>query len=290
MNNLLRFIDLARRELRADDARVEIGGREPDPADLTHVAASLGDEQRIVATWDAPIDDERRAHAKAKLEALVRSFSPQVSKDDLPSLRAVAASASELDEALGLLARRARAEESFVIDHASPELWGSSEVPRDHLTVDDAIALSRTAAGLAALGESLADLALLDDAAVRARLEARGIDRLAVHTHLRSVAWARALGPRASESLRLRAARAIAHARAMEHGAPPPEDLWLIVRPFANIYRLVLLFDGPPSALHVEAALLKMLPHIERLVLSLPPRDPVTRGAKVTPLRRLRSV
>ena len=88
----------------------------------------------------------------------------------------------------------------------------------------------------------------------------------------------------------MRAARAIAATRAMEHGAPPPEDLWMLVRPFANIYRLVLLFDGPPSALHVEAALLKMLPHIERLVLGLPPRDPVSRGAKVTPLRRLRPV
>ena len=292
MNNLLRFLDLVRRELRADDTRVEIGGREPDPADPSCVAAPIAEDQRVMVTWEMPLAVDERAHARERLLALIESFAPSVPKDETPALRLVSSTstAMALDESLGLLARRARAEEAVVLDHASPELWGSSEVPRDALTVDDAIALSRTSAGLAALGESLSDLVALDDNAVRARLEARGVDRLAEHTHARAVSWARSLGARSSESIRLREARAIAAARTMEHGAPPPEDLWMMVRPFANIYRLVLLFDAQPSALHVEAALLKMLPHIERLVLSLPPRDPETRGAKVTPLRRLRPV
>ncbi len=293
MQNLLRFIDLVRRELNADDARVEIGGREPDTEDPSHIIVALADGQRLVVTWDEAPAPDLRARAKEKLDALIESFSPTVSRDSVvPSLKLVSTTAAgnALDEALGLLARRSRAEEAIVVDHASPEVWGSSEVPRDGLTVDDAVVLSRTAAGLAAINESLSDLVALDDNAVRERLKARGVDGLVEHTHARSIAWARAMGPRASESIRLRAARAIAATRAMEHGAPPPEDLWMLVRPFANIYRLVLLFDGPPSALHVEAALLKMLPHIERLVLGLPPRDPVTRGAKVTPLRRLRPV
>lgn len=293
MQNLLRFIDLVRRELSADDARVEIGGREPDPDEETHLIVPLADSQRLVVSWDRAPSAEQRAKARERLSALIESFSPSVSRDAVtPSLRLVTSTAATnaLDEALGLLARRSRAEEAMVVDHASPEVWGSSEVPRDAMTVDDAVMLSRTAAGLASIGESLSDMVALDDNAVRDRLKARGVESLAEHTHARSIAWARAMGPRASESIRLRAARAIAATRAMEHGAPPPEDLWMLVRPFANIYRLVLLFDGPPSALHVEAALLKMLPHIERLVLGLPPRDPVTRGAKVTPLRRLRPV
>ncbi|MFO0562666.1 MAG: hypothetical protein U0269_31905 [Polyangiales bacterium] len=293
MQNLLRFIDLVRRELNADDARVEIGGREPDPEDETHLIVALADSQRLVVSWDRAPSQEQRAKARDRLSALIESFAPSVSRDSVtPSLKLVSATAATnaLDEALGLLARRSRAEEAIVIDHASPEVWGSSEVPRDAMTVDDAVVLSRTAAGLASIGESLSDLVALDDNSVRDRLKARGVESLAEHTHARSIAWARALGSRASESIRLRAARAIAATRAMEHGAPPPEDLWMLVRPFANIYRLVLLFDGPPSALHVEAALLKMLPHIERLVLGLPPRDPVTRGAKVTPMRRLRPV
>jgi hypothetical protein len=290
MQNLLRFLDLVRRELRADDARVELGGRAPDESDLRHVAEAVGEHQRVVASWDAPLDDSARESAQRRLRALCESFSPELSPELLPALRSVSSAPPALDEALGLLARRARAEEAVVVDHASPELWGSSEIPRDALSVDDAVALSRAAASLASLGESLTDLVAIDDSAVRERLRARGVDGLAEHTHARTISWARTLGARASESMRMRVARAIAAARAMEQGAPAPEDLWMMVRPFANIYRLVLLFDGPPSALHVEAALLKMLPLIERLVLSLPPRDPVSRGAKVTPLRRLRPV
>lgn len=293
MQNLLRFLELVQRELGADDARVEIGGRAPETDDPSLVFATLADDQRLVVQWDEAPSPERRAKARERLDALIESFAPSVSRESFaPTLKLVSSTAatSALDESLGLLARRARAEEAIVVDHGSPEVWGSSEVPRDALTVDDAVLLSRTAAGLAAIGESLSDLVALDDTAVRERLQSRGVDGLIEHTHARSIAWARTLGPRASESIRLRAARAIAATRAMEHGAPPPEDLWMLVRPFANIYRLVLLFDGPPSALHVEAALLKMLPHIERLVLGLPPRDPVSRGAKVTPLRRLRPV
>lgn len=293
MQNLLRFLELVRRELDADDARIEIGGREPSPEDQTLLTVPLADSQRLVVSWEQAPSPEHRANARDRLSALIESFAPSVSRDSIalaPHIVSSKVSTSALDEALGLLARRARAEEAIVIDHASPEVWGSSEVPRDAMTVDDAVQLSRTASALASIGESLSDLVALDDDTVRERLKARGVESLAAHTHARSVSWARTLGSRASDSIRLRVARAIAATRAMEHGAPPPEDLWMLVRPFAHIYRLVLLFDGPPSALHVEAALLKMLPHIERLVLSLPPRDPITRGAKVTPLRRLRPV
>ena len=38
------------------------------------------------------------------------------------------------------------------------------------------------------------------------------------------------------------------------------------------------MFDGPFSELHAEAATLKALPMIERLVLALPPIDPGPRG------------
>jgi hypothetical protein len=50
------------------------------------------------------------------------------------------------------------------------------------------------------------------------------------------------------------------------------------------------VFDGPFSELHAEGALIHALPAIERLVTSLPPRDPAAGGAKVAVLRRLRPV
>jgi hypothetical protein len=288
MHNLLRFLELVCRELGATDAHFTLGGLPPEH-DPRAVSAEIAEHQRLLARWSTPLDPDARAAAEHKMRALIESFAPEV-EGAFAGLRPVVGAPSALDEALGLLARRARAEEAAVLDHASPEVWGSSEVPRDGLTVEDAVALSRAAASLAAIGESMTDLVALDDGAVRERLRDRGVEGLAEHTHARAVAWARALGPRASDAMRIRMARAIAATRAQEHGVALPPDLWMLVRPFANIYRLVLLFDGPPSALHVEAALLRMLPLIERLVLSLPPRDPVSRGARVTPLRRLRPV
>ncbi|MDP3278341.1 MAG: hypothetical protein Q8Q09_24345 [Deltaproteobacteria bacterium] len=286
--NLLRFVELARHELGGRDAFIMLGGRAPD--DPHCVSQPLSSWARVVVCFDHALDAPVYERQQERLRLLVESFSPKIQEEELPTLRAVSAAQAPLDEALGLLARRARAEEAVVIDHASPEVWGSSEIPRDGLSVDDASVLSRTAASLASIGESLADLVLLDDASVRDRLRRRSLDTLSEHTHHRSVVWARSLGLRASDAMRLRVARTIAAARAMESGAEAPQDLWIIVRPFANIYRLVLLFDGAPSALHVESALLKMLPLIERLVLALPPRDPMHSGGKVTPLRRLRPV
>ncbi|MDQ3037679.1 MAG: hypothetical protein M3Y87_35125, partial [Myxococcota bacterium] len=86
--------------------------------------------------------------------------------------------------------------------------------------------------------------------------------------------------------------RAIAAVRAAEGEAPPPRPagVHVMVRDFATIYRLVLVFDAAFSELHAEAALIHALPAIERLVTSLPPRDPVSGGAKVAVLRRLRRV
>ena len=47
-----------------------------------------------------------------------------------------------------------------------------------------------------------------------------------------------------------------------------------LVRAFANIYLLVLVFEGAFSELYVESAVIHALPAIEQLVLALPPREP----------------
>jgi len=54
-----------------------------------------------------------------------------------------------------------------------------------------------------------------------------------------------------------------------------------IVRPFATIYLLAVAVDGTLSELSADGAMLHALPAIERLVLSLPPRDPPPRGGRV---------
>ena len=46
------------------------------------------------------------------------------------------------------------------------------------------------------------------------------------------------------------------------------------MRGFANIYLLLVVFEGAFSELYVESAVVHALPGIEHLVLSLPPLDP----------------
>ena len=45
-------------------------------------------------------------------------------------------------------------------------------------------------------------------------------------------------------------------------------------RGFANIYLLVVVFEGAFSELYVESAVVHALPAIEQLLLALPPLDP----------------
>jgi hypothetical protein len=55
----------------------------------------------------------------------------------------------------------------------------------------------------------------------------------------------------------------------------------------ATQYQLVLVFDDTYSPLHAEGNVQRALPHIERLLLSLPPVDPVSGGASGAKVIRL---
>lgn len=291
MQALLRFLEYVRRELGADDVRGEIGGREPGE---DAVWGTMPGGIRVVAVFDAPpadIDDKR-----AKLRQLVESFASLGARDE------VAASAPpqrvgvghDLDEALETLAHRARALAALVIDDSSPVIWGSSLVPHGPEDVEEAIWVARVAKAIEALGLEPAQIVAKEGEALRAALGGAG-DALAL---ARDVERLRDLGARVIDRAHLAAMRAIAKVRASEGSVPTAEieraaraaGEHLIVREFATIYRLVLPFDGPFSELHAEAALIHALPVIERLVTSLPPRDPVSGGAKVAVLRRLRRV
>jgi hypothetical protein len=73
------------------------------------------------------------------------------------------------------------------------------------------------------------------------------------------------------------------------HAAHAEPGFGYVARSFAGIYVLILVFEGPFDEIGVRRATQSALPAIERLVLSLPPRDPSTQGAKVAvAIRRLR--
>jgi hypothetical protein len=103
--------------------------------------------------------------------------------------------------------------------------------------------------------------------------------------------------PRPRDPLSARALAAVRALPEMEtlhkgghlHHTVSGEDFGYIARSFAAIYVLVLAFPGPFDELRAHRAVVLALPHIEGLVLALPPLDPApTRGAVVAlrPRRR----
>ncbi len=293
MDALLRLLDLVRRELGADDTRAEIGGRDPEGDRV--VFARLPSGHRIVVVFDAPPADLELA--RNKLTALLDSFAGVIEppRIEAPLERAPGAYRN-LREELDALVARAQALRAVVIDDRSPVVWGISEGAAD---LDVTVALQIADAATLAQESGLAMTELLD-AAKRDELvgaldrDRRAKLRRALSSLRHDVPSLESLADRDATIL---VARAIAGARRtatathahrdVEHG---PSLGWLS-RSFASIYRLVLVWSGPFSELHADAAMIHALPVIERLVLSLPPRDPVGQGARVLKMgRRLRPV
>lgn len=285
MQPVHRFLSLVARELGAEDARVELGGR-PDPGAIW---APLEGEFRVVALFATPpADPEAKREA---LTALAASFSGLVASVALPQGRDDREPiARTLEDTLDLLVHRARAESAWVIDESSPEIWGSSEPGRAALDVDDALFLSKLADTLTDLGIPLDGPEPIDAALVRARAAEKNVAASDVTSLLRDVERLESFPSGAREPRVLRAMRAMAATR---DGKSTQGSL---ARTFATIYRLVLVFGtNEMSELHAESAIIRALPVIERLVTSLPPRKPTgsggeSAGAKVAVLRRLRSV
>jgi hypothetical protein len=295
---ILRFLDLVKRELGASDARAEIGGRDPEGA--TTVYCSLPGGFRIVAVFDEPPGEPDEL--RARLESLAASFFQTASSvsEDRPRLTQEPA-ARRLDEELEALAARVGAVRAAVIDDTSPVLWGSSESRRGGEDVDTAIETTRVQEQVAALGLDLAELVERDPTEVEDLLAEHNVPpKRSAHLNeaiSRIREQSRRRGARAWQS-HLLMTRAIADVRRKieEHGRPAQNlratlqqaGFGYVVRSFATIYHLIVVFDGPFSELHAEAGVVHALPIIERLVLALPPSDPPAMGGRVLRMPRRR--
>jgi len=283
--SLLRLIELVRRELGADDARLELGGRDPDDPRL--LFRMLPNGFRVVAVFaEAPV---QRELLEEKLRLLLVSFAGIGNEigDSPTSYRPPAQAQHDLDEELAILVERSEATRALVIDDRSPMVWGSSELPRG---VEDIAAMTLaadTADRAEELGLDLAELlGLPEDEALR-RVREKGPERTTGRlshgiSHLRR--QSERVGADAWRA-HLAAARAVRAVRAVgDHGprllARAP-GLHFVSRAFAAIYRLVLVFDGDFSELHAEAAAVRALPTVEKLVLSVPPIEPPPSRGKV---------
>ncbi|NVB39145.1 hypothetical protein G6O69_14975 [Pseudenhygromyxa sp. WMMC2535] len=302
MDDLERFLDLVRRELGSDDARFELGGREPSGDDrvwasVPHSQAQGGAQGwRAVAVFDAAQTEEALAEHAAKLDGLVHSFVGIVDRLAHSGPRGrVSVASQEVDDALGVLAERAKALRAVVIDEDSPVLWGSSEVPRGPEDVEEAMWIGELAESAAQYsgpaGEDGLDLVALIDLDKAARREALAAvePRKLRERLLRKLPVVRELGgQRDAEAWRTHflTCRAIAAVRrAPERHEEVQDGLGWLARDFGGIYHVILVYDGLFSEIGAAGVMQRALPAIENLVLSLPPIDPTPKGARVLQFR-----
>lgn len=217
------FLAILQRELGADDAYLQLGGKATDgPGRFFH---ALGDGAGLVVTFEQPPPEAARVHER--LEALSAPFRATLDSAVAGAARPRQAddyARARLDEELSGLCERAGAVRAFVFDLDSPVIWGAS---------------SSTDAGGSASS-------LLERAARALRERADELKQAQQHT------------------LRL----------TLE------TEVEALVRPFAGIYVLTLLFTGPLSEPIALGAILHAVGLVEKLVLALPPIDPEP-GAKV---------
>lgn len=286
MEDLRKLLDIARRELGADDVRAEFGGRDPEG-----VWAPLPGGWRIVAVFDHPPADPEEK--RARLATLVRPFEETAGRIEAPSGGLGPAKQRALDEELDVLAERAGARAALVFDERSPVLWGSSSQRArgwDLEAMERARALAEEASahGIDAarwLAEGVPD-----------HISEFGIDETVAQRWSHRFHRLSALAPEwkhADWREALQIAQGVGVARSECRGGRAPErvsahgnDWGVFARSFAQIYLVALVYDGRFSELHAEGPLVRALPHIETLVLALPPVDPPPRAAKVIALPR----
>lgn len=287
----LRLLDVVQRELGAEDVRYELGGRDPD--DPSIVWHRLDNGWRLVVVFGSAVTE--RPGVEEKLKQLVSSFAGLI-QGAAQNQEEREPRTHRLDDELEALAVRAGAVGAVVIDDKSPVLWGTSEPRRDGSDVDGALRIAGWIAEAQSYGLDLLDLLELEDELLQNRIETLEVpaeQRANLVSHL---ARMRSRGPRSAAAWRrqLLIARAIERVRqAHDIGASglrifvQEDDLGVLARSFANIYRVVLAFGGAFSELQAEGALIHALPLVEKLVLALPPVDPEP-GARVLRLPRNR--
>jgi hypothetical protein len=293
---LERLSTILQRELGAAGVRIVAPADGMDDEDNA-ISWDLARGRRLIVTFAEPPPDPEEV--RAKLGALVGSFAELLAEAAAEVPRPRRAPAEALNTELALLAGRSGAMSALVIDATSPVVWGASEGPSGS---DDAEAEARVTAVFAraraegvdwsnllgrpapppgpgeprkeALEENGRRLRLVPPVNDFAHLAAGDRELLARHAQLARAAIAR---------VRRHPALGELHHGKHLHEAVREDGFGYLARSFATIYVLLLVYGGPFDELRAERAVLRALPSIERLVVSLPPDDrpPHKKGAVV---------
>ena len=261
MQALDRLLALVCRELSATRAWVEYASAPPPGA----LSCTVRDGWRLCAA----VEDATPA-AQTQLEELVSSFDHVLLNgiDDVPIPQTQPDAGAPLRQMLDLLVERVGASCAWVVDDRSPIVWGASKEGAWLGDADQA----RTVGNV--LGEH-------SPTQVAGWLDGQQLPPAprALIPHLTTIADA---AEHVGFQRLIVTWAAIAQASSQRGAWSWDRDpLHVIARPFAAIYRLVVLFDAEFSPLHAETTMTRALPVIERLVADHPPIDPTPKGARI---------
>lgn len=170
---LLAFLAVLQRELGADDAYLQLGGKATDGEwQFFH---ALGEATSVVVAFAEPPPDGAAVHAR--LAALCATFRKTLDSAVAGAARprqVIDFARQRLDEELSGLSARAGAVRAFVFDFDSPVIWGASSLDEPHLTAGSPL-LERAAQ---ALRQRSDELKQAHAHTVRLTLE-EGVDALA---------------------------------------------------------------------------------------------------------------
>ena len=284
-----RLATILRRELGASDVRFAPEGEAPEPSPSVLVCAVPSGLSVITVFDEAPPDHEAKAR---RMEMIVASFADLLASGPAdPARHRHLPPSRSLAGELGALAGRAGALCALVVDAASPVIWGASDL-LDALDDEetDGSRLYKKAAHAGLRFDELISDPVLDPDAHGGTDGAEGSGEPEVFTpEERAELWRRVLLVRNA----LSAVRALPHVINLHKGEHLHEsvrapELSYVVRSFATIYMLLLVFERPFDELRAERSVTHALPTIERLVLALPPRDPEPPMAGVGVMRARR--
>jgi len=294
VDDLLRLLELVRRELEAEDAHVRLGGRRDDDPRL--VSAELRPGCHLVARFAAPPPEPQEvARRVAELADAFTTTAIRAIEAVEPvwsrSSSAHAGHRHALVQTLADLRDATGAALALVVDRQSPVIWGCSD---PELGLRDRPAARVLAGALSTLRDQGLDPVHV---AASHTAEAAGL-RLEQAMRETPGSASLELARRALEAAEHAqpggAARLAAAAQALlvldeSPDAPPrmPEgdEPGLASKGLLGLYVVALVFTRPFSPLRVEGVLRRALPIVERNVLELPPLDPEPVEGRVVPLR-----
>jgi len=126
VDEILLFLELCAAEVGGEEAKLEVGGDDPDDPEIVWMTLEGG--FRLVVRFDQPPSDA--ASVRTRLATLAESFGDVArhAREALPRGAAHTAR-GELDALLASVAARVGAERAVVIDESTPVLFGDSRDP-----------------------------------------------------------------------------------------------------------------------------------------------------------------